>query len=68
MKIIFVFILFMHAFTLNSNAKELEDCSTYSKLNPKYLACKAKNIAKNTIKYQTEQWSEVNKNKNKKTD
>ena len=68
MKIIFVFILFMHAFTLNSNAKELEDCSAYSKLNPKYLACKAKNIAKNTIKYQTEQWSEVNKNKNKKTD
>ena len=68
MKIIFVLILFMHTFALNSNAKELEDCSTYSKLSPKYLTCKAKNIAKNTIKYQTEQWSEIDKNKKNKTD
>ncbi len=41
----------------NSNANELEDCSAYSKLNPKYLVCKATNLAKKTAKYQTEQWS-----------
>jgi len=63
MKKIFILILLTNIFTLNSNANELEDCSKYSKLNPKYLACKAANLAKNTMKYQTEQWSGSKKDK-----
>ena len=57
MKKILIIITFIGLSTLNSNAVEIKDCSKYSKLNPKYLACKAANIAKGTLKYQTEQFS-----------
>ena len=30
---------------------------TYRKLNPKYLACKASNFAKDTANYQNKEWS-----------
>tara|TARA_B100001093_G_scaffold431156_1_gene427118 strand:- start:2598 stop:2804 length:207 start_codon:yes stop_codon:yes gene_type:complete len=53
----------LYLLPLNSYADELKDCSEYSKLNPKYLACKATNLAKNTIKYQNEQWSDSKKDK-----
>jgi len=58
MKKILFSIIFTHILTLSSYAVELEDCSIYSKLNPKYLACKATNFTKGTKNYQTKQWSE----------
>tara|TARA_B100000780_G_C20678750_1_gene270125 strand:+ start:36 stop:248 length:213 start_codon:yes stop_codon:yes gene_type:complete len=58
MKKILFSIIFTHILTLNSYAVELKDCSIYSKLNPKYLACIAANFAQETKNYQTEQWSE----------
>ena len=57
MKKFLIIITFIGISTVNSNAAEIKDCSKYSKLNPKYLACKAANIAKGTLKYQTEQFS-----------
>ena len=57
MKKFLIIITFIGISTLNSNAAEIKDCSKYSKLNPKYLACKAANVAKGTLKYQTEQFS-----------
>ena len=58
MKKLFISIIFIHLLTLNAYAHEHKDCSVYSKLNPKYLACKAKNFAKNTVNYQKKSWSE----------
>jgi hypothetical protein len=58
MKKILFSIIFTHILTLSAYAVELEVCSTYSKLNPKYLSCKAANFAKKTKNYQSEQWSE----------
>ena len=43
---------------LNSYSAELKDCSIYNKLNPKYLACKAGNVIKDTANYQKKEWSE----------
>ena len=57
MKKILFSIIFTHILTLSSYAVELEDCSTYNKLNPKYSLCKAANFAKKTKNYQTVQWS-----------
>tara|TARA_B100000029_G_scaffold437659_1_gene452989 strand:- start:2602 stop:2796 length:195 start_codon:yes stop_codon:yes gene_type:complete len=57
MKKFLIIIAFIGISTLNSNADEIKDCSNYSKLNPKYLTCKAANIAKGTLKYQKEQFS-----------
>jgi hypothetical protein len=51
---------------LNSFAAELKDCSVHSKFNPKYLACKTANFAKSAKNYQSETWSNENKNKEKK--
>tara|TARA_Y100000389_G_scaffold191053_1_gene216612 strand:- start:701 stop:904 length:204 start_codon:yes stop_codon:yes gene_type:complete len=67
MKKILIFIIFLYTFTLNSYAAELKDCSVYNKLNPKYLACKAANVIKETTNYQKNEWSEE-KNKLKKKD
>ncbi len=58
MKKIFIPIIFMYILTLSSYAAELEDCSVYSKLKPKYLACKTANFAKGTANYQKKAWSE----------
>ena len=58
MKKILISIIFIHTLTLNSYAAELKDCSKYSKLNPKYLACKATNVIKDTANYQKKEWSE----------
>ena len=52
MKKILISIIFIFTLTLNSNAAELKDCSKYSKLNPKYLACKTANVIKDTANYQ----------------
>ena len=68
MKKIFISFIFLNIFTLNSYTAEIKDCSEYSKLNPKYLACKATNLAKDTIKYQNEQWSGSKKDKKNKMD
>ena len=68
MKKIIITIILVHLLITNSFANELEDCSVYKKLTPKYLACKATNLAKNTMKYQTEQWSDSNKDKKNKKD
>ena len=62
MKKILVTIIFIYTLTLNLYAAELKDCSEYSKLSSKYLACKATNIIKDTTNYQKEEWS---KGKNK---
>ena len=71
MKKILFTLIFIHAFTLNSYSTELKDCSVYSKLNPKYLACKTANFAKDTAKYQKKAWSKekekINKLKKKVT-
>ena len=58
MKKILISIFFVQALTLNSYAAELKDCSKYSKLNPKYLACKTANVIKDTANYQKKEWSE----------
>ena len=57
MKKFLIIITFIGISTVNSNAAEIKDCSKYSKFNPQYLACKAANVAKETLKYQTEQFS-----------
>ena len=57
MKKFIIIITFIGLSTLNSNAAEIQDCSKYSKFNPQYLTCKAANVAKETLKYQTEQFS-----------
>ena len=66
MKKILIIITFIGLSTLNSNAVEIKDCSKYSKLNPKYLACKAANVAKGTLKYQTEQFYKKKEQDSKK--
>ena len=66
MKKILIIITFIGLSTLNSNAVEIKDCSKYSKLNPKYLACKAANVAKGTLKYQTEQFTKKKEQDSKK--
>ena len=58
MRKIFIFITFIHILTLNSYATELNDCSKYSKLNPKYFPCKTTNLIKDTANYQKNEWSE----------
>ena len=58
MKKILISIIFIHILTLNSYAAEIKDCSVYKKLNPKYLACKAANVVKDTANYQKKEWSE----------
>jgi len=65
MKKILISIIFIHILSLNSYAAELKDCSVYKKLNPKYLACKAANVVKNTANYQKKEWSEEKKKINK---
>ena len=57
MKKILISIIFIHTLTLNSYAAELKDCSVYKKFNPKYYACKAANVVKDTANYQKEEWS-----------
>jgi hypothetical protein len=66
MKKILISIIFIHTLTLNSYSTELKDCSVYGKLNPKYLACKAANFAKDAKNYQSKTWSKEKKNKEKK--
>ena len=57
MKNILIYITLIQIITLNTYAAEIEDCSIYSKLNPKYLACKTANFAKNATNYQKKTWS-----------
>ena len=59
MKKILLSIIITLILTLSSYAIELEDCSKYSKLNPKYFTCKASNFAKDTANYQNKEWSKV---------
>jgi len=66
MKKILLIAIFIPALSLNSVAAELKDCSVYSKFNPKFLACKTANFAKNAKNYQSQAWSNENKNKEKK--
>ena len=65
MKKIVISLIFINIFTLNSYSDELKDCSVYSKLNPKYLACKAANFAQDAKDYQKETWAKEKKNKEK---
>ena len=57
MKNILITITFIQILSLSSYAAELNDCSVYSKLNPKYIACKTANFAKETANYQKKSWS-----------
>jgi hypothetical protein len=61
MKKILISIIFINILTLSSYSAELKDCSIYNKLNPKYLACKAGNVIKDTANYQKKVWSEEKK-------
>jgi len=61
MKKIIIILIFTHTLTLSSFSAELKDCSMHSKFNPKYLACKAGNFAKNTKNYQKKEWSKKDK-------
>ena len=63
MKKILITIIFMHTLTAGSISAEIKDCSVYSKFNPKFLACKTANFAKDTANYQKKAYS---KKKNKK--
>ena len=56
-KKILIFLISMHILTVSSISVELSDCSIYSKLNPKYVACKAGNFVKDTKNYQSKEWS-----------
>jgi|TARA_B110000967_G_scaffold58635_1_gene60109 outer membrane protein assembly factor BamE (lipoprotein component of BamABCDE complex) len=47
-KKILIFLISLHILTVSSISVELSDCSIYSKLNPKYVACKAGNFVKDT--------------------
>ena len=55
----------MHALTVSSSSDELKDCSIINKFNPKYLACKATNFAKDSANYQKNEFSKANKKKTK---
>ena len=68
MKKILISIMFLQFLTLNTYAAELKDCSVYSKFNPKFLACKTANIAKDIKDYQSEQWSGKKEDKEEKKD
>ena len=57
MKKILITIIFMHTLTLSSISAELKDCSIYSKFNPKFLACKTANFAKDSVNYQKKVYS-----------
>ena len=61
MKKILISIIFLNLLTFNAYTDELKDCSVYSKLNPKYLACKAANFAKDAKNYQKKTWSKEKK-------
>ena len=63
MKKILITVIFTHVLTLSSFSEELKDCSVYSKLNPKYFACKTSNFAKSTKNYQQKEWSDPIKKK-----
>ena len=54
---ILISIIFIYTLTSNSYSAELKDCSVYKKLNPKYLACKTANFAKDTKNFQSTKWS-----------
>ena len=64
MKKILISIIFIHTLTINAYTAELKDCSKYSKFNPKYLACKATNFAKDAKNYQSQEWSNEKKKNN----
>ena len=66
MKKIITLTIFIITISLSSNAAELKDCSVYSKLNPKYLACKTANFAKDTKNYKKKKWSEKKNDDTKK--
>ena len=61
MKKILISIIFLNLLTFKAYTDELRDCSVYSKLNPKYLACKAANFAKDAKNYQKKTWSKEKK-------
>ena len=52
MKKIFIYIILINIFALNSFSAELNDCSMYSKLSTMYYKCKTDNFIKNTKNYQ----------------
>ena len=58
----FIFILFFYTV---SSSSELEDCSIYSKISPKFLKCKSNNFVKKTKNYQKKEWSEEKDKMNK---
>ena len=51
------FIIFVF-YNLAVLANEIEDCSVYSKLSPKFLKCKTGNFITDTKNYQKKEWSE----------
>ena len=64
-KQVLFFLIFIQILTTSSISAELNDCSIYSKFNPKYLACKTGNFAKETKNYQSKEWSEATDKKKK---
>ena len=57
MKKILITIILMHTLTVGSISAEIKDCSVYSKFNPKFLACKTANFAKDSVNYQKKVYS-----------
>ena len=58
----FLISIFYNSLSLSN---EIEDCSVYSKLSPKFLKCKTGNFITDTKNYQKKEWSEEKKKVNK---
>tara|TARA_B100001142_G_scaffold151122_1_gene151780 strand:+ start:1563 stop:1781 length:219 start_codon:yes stop_codon:yes gene_type:complete len=58
----FLISIFYNSLSLSN---EIEDCSAYSKLSPKFLKCKTGNFITDTKNYQKKEWSEEKKKVNK---
>ena len=69
MKIVTLFFLILILYSSKVLSSELEDCTVYSKLSPKFYKCKTNNFVKNTKDYQSKEWSDekekINKTKDK---
>ena len=61
MKILITAILISFFYNSLSLSNEIEDCSVYNKLSPKFLKCKTGNFITDTKNYQKNEWSEEKK-------
>ena len=61
MKFFFWALTFFYLLITSGYSSEIEDCSKYNKLSPKFYKCKTGNFVKSTKNYQTKEWSDEKK-------